>query len=249
MDWNGPTRRRGLHRPVIPWNIRLRSALSRRARTLGLSLVLLAALCAIWLPGESASTASGFAVTATRNLALGDPVGSEDLQIAQAAGPGALTREEAETLRDQLIGRDAAIPLSTGDHLSPGHAVSSKLTLHLPEDHVAAAVRVRDPESLRVLSPGQEVTVLTTPGAAGATGPAPPADPQDSGPSEHAEVSEGSGADIRALLLWIPPPPDQDAGWQSYSGGVQDLVLLAVSTADARLLAASGEPVTLLIRP
>lgn len=211
-------------RPLIPWTVRIRSALSRRARGLGLLLVTAAALLAVWASPGSTAGQEGFAVTVTKDLAVGDVFEESAVRIEPASGPGAISEAEAEEVRDGLIGAAAAIPVTSGDRLGRGHAVSEALSLNLPPDRVAAAVRVRDPESLRVLSPGREVLALT------------PATP------------EAPGREIPARVLWIPPA-EQNTGWQGSTSGGEDLLLVAVTAEDARALAEAEGAVSVVMRP
>lgn len=221
--------RRVRRRPLIPWTVRWRSALSRRARSLGLLLICLAALVSAVAPHRAVAAPEHEVLVAARDLPLGTVLAASDLTIVRVAAEAAPAVDAAD--RSASLGRRLAVPLRAGEYL-PAHAlVGTDLAAGLPEGRAAVGVRVKDPQTLQLLAAGSRIRVL-------------------------GRTSEGQRIDVPGTLLWVPGPdgPTSSAGGlvsgSSATDQGQELALVSVSAEQAPELAvAAGEVVLAVTGP
>ncbi|WP_129657700.1 SAF domain-containing protein [Rothia uropygialis] len=147
--------RRGFHR-TVPISVRIRSRISRRARFLGVVLLIGSAMAGVLLkPSIQGSGAE--VVVAKRALPAGHRIAEADLDSIEVFGAWADSVPEDSTRIDSLIGSRLAVPVDLGQQITASMTVSAQLIQRLPEGMVAIGLRVRDPDSLKLI--GQSAPV------------------------------------------------------------------------------------------
>ncbi|MFJ3956249.1 Flp pilus assembly protein CpaB [Arthrobacter sp. NPDC090010] len=157
-------------------------------------------------------------VAASSDLPVGTTLSRENLTLiqlpAQAITPGAF-REV-----DRLVGRSLATPLKRGQPLSDVSLLGPGLLSGTAPGTSAVPVRLADPQSLKVLSPGQLVDiVLSQDGEAGSRG-------------------TSTVVASRLAVLWLGKDGSSD-GWLG-TGDAEGLLVLAASPSQAQSLAGAG---------
>ena len=205
---------------VVPWGIRWRSRITRRARTLGVLLLIAGALSTLLMPRGPAAEGGAQVLVAAGDRPVGHVLTAEDLRIVDAAGGFADSAQipDARGLREELEGAVLAVPVRSGQQLASGMVLGPGLAEHLPEGQVATSVRARDPQALALLRVGGPVTVI------GAT-------------------AEGGAVEVAGTLLWAPRgAAESTTGLGGGEEPTSRLALVAVTPQDARRLAGlSGE--------
>src|SRR5687768_11336830 len=135
-----------------------RRLLSRRHRLLATVLAALAAACAV--TGLRPETSSVTVLAAARDLP-GGVLSAADVRPV-ALRPGTAP-EGALRPGTPVAGRVLAGPARRGEPLTDVRLLGPSLLAAHPPGTVAAPVRVADPESARLLSPGDVVNVLAAP--------------------------------------------------------------------------------------
>lgn len=200
---------------MIPWTVRWRGRVSRRARGLGVLLLAVCAIVGLLLPGRDAASSGFRVVVSAEDRPLGHLLTADDVRIVDAAGEQGPRTEDPEALRDRLVGSTLAVPVGAGQQIGAGMVLGQDMTQDLPPGTVATAVRAKDAQTLGLLRPGSSVTVLGT-------------------------TAEGAPGQVRGTLLWVPRQAESSGGGLM-GGGTQSeaspLALVAVSPGDARTLA------------
>ena len=215
-----PPRRTPSRARTVPWGIRWRSRITRRARALGVLLLIAGALSTLLLPSGSGADGGAEVLVAAGDQPVGHVLTAEDLRIVDAAGGFAASADapDARRLREELEGAVLAVPVRSGQQLASGMVLGPGLAEHLPEGQVATSVRARDPQALALLRVGGPVTVI------GAT-------------------AEGGAVEVAGTLLWAPRgAAESTTGLGGGEEPTSRLALVAVTPQDARRLAGlSGE--------
>lgn len=100
------------------------------------------------------------AVAATRDLPAGTALAGPDLARVQV--PPGTVGEGFFRDRDQAAGRQLASPLRKGQLLTDAQLVGPGLLAGTPAGSAAVPLRMADPSSIRLVSPGQLVNVVIT---------------------------------------------------------------------------------------
>ncbi|MDQ4491163.1 RcpC/CpaB family pilus assembly protein [Sinomonas sp. ASV486] len=152
-----------LRRPQAPrgWEPARRSPLrrfiDRRRRTLAAALLCLGAGAAVYQLTPPSAALVPVAVAA-RDLAGGTTVSSGDLRIARLPAEAVPQRAEAEV--SKIVGQRLAGPLRSGEVLTDAAVVGPGLLAGTGPGTSAVPVRMADPASLQLLSPGQLVDLV-----------------------------------------------------------------------------------------
>jgi Flp pilus assembly protein CpaB len=208
-------------RPPTPQRARLERALRRSRRGLlrhrrVLSALLAAAAVFVGIRAVAPPPPDTVAVlTASRDLASGEVLGSADLAVVRFAEG---TAPAGRRTRDEVVGRTLASPMRRGEPVTDARLVQPSLLDGYP-GRVAVPVRVPDAGAVRLLRVGDRVDLLM-------------AAPRGSGP---AEVSV-AGAPVIAVPR-ASPPGGAAAQAGAPPGG---LVVVAVTRAEAATLAADA---------
>ncbi|WP_070159052.1 Flp pilus assembly protein CpaB [Nesterenkonia sp. PF2B19] len=188
-----------------------------RLRRLRVPLALLCALGAVLAGLASGVESRGETATAvrvTQDVSAGDELTAavlEEVSVDAEAVPG----EEPVRVED-LLGRQAAVPLSRGAMVLPSQLVGPGLLAGQPEDHVAVPVRPADTALVGMLSPGQRVDVILS--------------------SESLEDGTSSRTVARAaLVLWVPSGESDD--WFPQAGDAGQVLVVGVDPSTAQDIA------------
>ncbi|WP_129360042.1 MULTISPECIES: SAF domain-containing protein [Micrococcaceae] len=214
--------RRGFHK-TVPISVRLRSRVSRRARFLGVVLLVGSAVASVFLK-PSIQGSSAEIVVAKRALPAGHRISEADLESIEVLGAWADSVPEASARIDSLTGSRLAVPVDLGQQVTASMTVSAHLIQRLPDGMVAMGLRVRDPDSLKFI--GQSAPV-------------------------HLFVAGNHGEQVKAegLLILAPENPQnspllQNSG--SNSGG--NLAFFAVDPSTAEQLAGLNSEAVVVAR-
>lgn len=143
-----------------------RRFLDRRRRTLAAALVCVGAGTAVYqLTPPSAAMAT--VAVAARDLPAGATISSGDVRSARL--PAETVPRHAESDPGQLVGQRLAGPLRGGEVLTDAALVGPGLLAGTSPGTAAVPVRMADPASLQLLSPGQLVDLVLS-AESGATG-------------------------------------------------------------------------------
>ncbi|MFJ6025988.1 RcpC/CpaB family pilus assembly protein [Pseudarthrobacter sp. NPDC092424] len=142
-----------------------------RNRRLAVALLLCAAAASAVHQLTPAPLDTAAAVAATRDLPAGATMGDADL--ANVRVPPGTVAEGFFRQRDQAMGRQLAGPLRKGQLLTDAQLVGPGLLAGTPVGSAAVPLRMADPSSVRLVSPGQLVNVVLT-GAGGFEETRPP---------------------------------------------------------------------------
>ena len=157
---SGPSRPAGLRpapRRTLPG--RFLSWLNRNRR-LSVALLLCAASATAVHQLTPAPLETAAAVAAARDLPAGATLGESDV-IRVRVPPGSVT-EGFFREREQAMGRQLAGPLRKGQLLTDTQLVGPGLLAGTPVGSAAVPLRMADPSSIRLVSPGQLVNVVLT---------------------------------------------------------------------------------------
>jgi pilus assembly protein CpaB len=203
---------RGTYPPALRAVVR---QATRHRRLLAAGLVAGAVACALSVLAPSPPPSVSVLVAA-RALDAGVQLSADDLHVAQrpaGTSPGALTAT------GPAVGRVLAAPVGAGEALTAerlvGPGLAASLTAH---GHVAAPVRLADPEVAGLLRPGDVVDVVLAGSATAGSAPT-------------ASVVAGNAR----VVTVVASPGDSVLGTSSGSGGA--LVVLDVPRDQALSLA------------
>ncbi|BCT76980.1 hypothetical protein SCMU_28220 [Sinomonas cyclohexanicum] len=151
-----------------PWapvrRSRLRRFVDRRRRTVAAALLCLGAGIAVYqLTPPSAAMVS--VAVAARDLAGGAALSPGDLRTARL--PADAVPQRAELDPPRLVGQRLAGPLRSGEVLTDAAVVGPGLLAGTAPGTAAVPVRMADPASLELLSPGQLVDLVLSADAGG----------------------------------------------------------------------------------
>jgi len=159
-------------------------------------------------------------VSASGDLPAGATLSRDQLTMVQLppqAVPAGSYRDPAP-----VLGRRLATPLRRGQVLNETALTGPGLLTGTPEGTTAVPLRMSDPSSLRILSPGQLIDVVLTPDP----GPEIPRDP--AGQPSHVLAS-------RVAVLWISRG-ESNGSWLG-SDDSPGLIVVAAGPAQSRSLA------------
>ncbi|MCP3424870.1 hypothetical protein NBM05_02200 [Rothia sp. AR01] len=203
--------------------------MSRRARTAGTVLLVLAAVGSVLWPRPSPALPSRL-VVAERDLPAGHVLAPGDLAVLEVAGEGLPRPEEAEDLRADLLDSQLALSVRAGEPLTRSASSGGSVARELPEDLVAVSVRARDPASSELVRPGDRATLLTSTAA---------------GEPVEAEAIVLRRAEVPADGGGSSGSGGGGPGWGGpVRGGGESPVLVGVAPEDARRLAAAEPSVS-----
>lgn len=153
--------RRGLRPAGRPARRRLVRWLNRNRRlAVALLLCIAAGLTVQQLTPEPADTVYAFA--AARDLPAGEALGPDDLTVLSV--PRGLVPEGSFVSTDSVQGQQLAVALRKGQLLTDSQLVGPGLLAGSPPGSAAVPLRMADPASIQLLSPGQLVNVVMTTG-------------------------------------------------------------------------------------
>lgn len=128
---------------------------------MALLLCVAAGLTVQQLTPAPAFTVSAFA--AARDLPAGEILGPEDLTALRV--PHGLVPAGSYDSTDALQGKQLAVALRTGQLLTDAQLLGPGLLAGSPPGSAAVPLRMADPASIQLLSPGQLVNVVMTTGS------------------------------------------------------------------------------------
>lgn len=142
----------------------LRRFIDRRRRTLAAAFLCLAAGAAVYQLTPPSAALVPVAVAA-RDLPAGASLSPSDLSVARL--PAETVPQRAESDPARLEGQRTAGPLRRGEPVTDASLVGPGLLAGTPAGTAAVPVRIADPASVTLLSPGQLVDLVLSADAAG----------------------------------------------------------------------------------
>ncbi|GAB4099966.1 SAF domain-containing protein [Sinomonas halotolerans] len=158
-------------RGTSPWPARprspLRRFLERRRRTLAAALACTAVGAAVYQLTPPSAAMVPVAVAA-RDLPAGAALGAGDVRLARLPADAVPDHASADT--SALVGQRLSGAVRRGEALTDAAIVGAGLLTGAPPGTAAVPVRVADPASLELLTPGQLVDLVLTPDTGGPSG-------------------------------------------------------------------------------
>lgn len=201
----------------------MRRFIDRRRRTLAATLLCLGAGTAVYQLTPP-STALVPVVVAARDLAGGTTVSSGDLRIARL--PAEAVPQRAESEASKIVGQRLAGPLRGGEVFTDAAVVGPGLLAGTSPGTSAVPVRMADPGSLQLLSPGQLVDLVLS----AETG------------SAASTASAGTTLASRVPVLWTGKSgaSGQAGAWLGPSQDSEGLLVVGASTEQALRIAGAS---------
>ncbi|WP_285728176.1 RcpC/CpaB family pilus assembly protein [Psychromicrobium xiongbiense] len=208
------------------WPHRL-GRLIRRRRRLFAALLLCAAAALTVQQLTPGSTEMVSVVVATSDVATGTALSSANTTVSSR--PVTAVPAQAFTSTQEVTGSRTAVPLRKGQVLTDTLLVGKSLLLGAPPGSVAVPLRLADPATASLFSPGQRVDVVL----------------QSTDPTGRSLPNSILAHAVP--VLWVQPPGQSGGGWMP-SGSAEGLVVVA-ATADqaAPLAGANGRVVLVLV--
>ncbi len=235
---------------------RLRWALVRRRRALGLAAALLAAAWVVrtLAPAPPASPPTAQVWVSTRPVAAGTLLGDGDLRLETVPAP-LVPAAALKASTGSPAGRRTAGAVGAGEMLTDARLLGRGLLAEQPAGTRAVAVRPADPAVLQVLAPGDAVDVLRSPSSTATSADAGWDGASATPPAAAPRAATGDGGpvveNVRVLAL-LPATGSTGAGGPLGAGDqatVSDALLLAVSPSGERALASvSGDALLVVLR-
>ena len=214
---NSGSPRRGL-RPAARPSRRLVRWLERNRRlAVALLLCVAAGITVQQLTPAPAFTVSAFA--AARDLPAGKTLGPEDLTLLSV--PRDLVPAGSYGSNDSPHGRQLAVALRKGQLLSDSQLLGPGLLSGSPPGSAAVPLRMADPASIQLLSPGQLVNVVMTTG----------------GSFDQTAASQVLAAAVP--VLWTSEHGGEAGQWLA-AGETEGLMVVAADADQARRLAGAS---------
>lgn len=174
-------------------------------------------------PAQAAQTP---VVTAVRDLSAGEVLGASSLSVTQV-DPG-MVPNGAYNSPKQLVGKQLAAPLRSGEILTDAALLGPGLLIGAPSGTVAVPIRVTDSSAVQLVRTGERVDVVVS-----------------SGNGYEREVKSHTAAE-NVVVLWTSAtaagqPGDADArnGWLG-SNEAEGLVVVAAGADQAKSLAGAA---------
>lgn len=171
------------------------------------------------------------AMAAARDLPAGAALGGGD--IAAVSIPPALLAAGSFTEASGLEGKQLAAPLRKGQLLSDAQLVGPGLLTGAPPGSAAVPLRMADPASIQLVSPGQLVNVVLTNG------------------NGYEQASSSKVLASSVPVLWTSGQGGQSGQWLG-TGDADGLIVVAATPAQASALAGAstqGKLFFVLVRP
>lgn len=159
------------------------------------------------------------ALAAARDLPAGKTLAPDDLRVLNV--PRGIVPAGSYTSTESLRGQQLAVAVRKGQLLSESQLLGPGLLAGSPPGSAAVPLRMADPASIRLLSPGQLVNVVMTSGSG----------------FDQPATSEVLAAAVP--VLWTSGHGDAAGPWLT-AGETEGLMVVAADADQARLLAGAS---------